>query len=72
MSIPLDHVPAMAPPPGQKSNFVDPENRNEVMIIVITISMALFLIFVGLRIYARLRSSGRLVWDDCISQHFHS
>lgn len=54
----------MAPPPGQKSNFVDPENRNEVTIIVITISMTLLLIFVGLRIYARLRSSGRLVWDD--------
>lgn len=66
MSSILDHVPVIAPPLRQESNFVNPENRKGETIAVITVFMALVLIFVGLRIYAKIRSSGRLARDDCI------
>ena len=70
----LWRIPALPPPPGKESNFLDPLDHGLIFIVVGPISMALLVIFVLLRLFAKvwvLRSFG---WDDCrfylISERF--
>lgn len=59
--------PAMQPPPGEISNFVDPETRGPMYIAVATIFMGLATIFVMVRLWARLYIQRKPWWDDCES-----
>lgn len=45
--------PAAQPPPGVKSNFINPPNHEQQLIILDSFWMSLMAIFVVLRIYAR-------------------
>ncbi|KAI2615507.1 hypothetical protein GGR54DRAFT_292718 [Hypoxylon sp. NC1633] len=65
----LDTTPVRPPPPGQTSNFTNPESRSYQLIIIIAVFTALIAILVSLRIYARLRITRSFGADDwlCIA-----
>lgn len=46
--------PALAPPPGQVSNFVDPPNQNRLAIGAMTACTAVVAICFAIRVYAKL------------------
>lgn len=60
-------IPAMTPPDGVTSNFVDPESRASATRIVICIALALMSLFLVLRVYSRLKTRGTFEVDDCES-----
>lgn len=60
----LSRTPALPPPDGVLSNFIDPPSRANSYIIVNSIALALMILCVSLRLYAKIwiiRSPG---WDD--------
>ena len=60
----LRHVPWLPPPPGRLSNFQYPESRASAFIIVLSIFLAVVIVFVVLRLYVRLRVLRSPWWDD--------
>ena len=60
----LNSLPALEPPPGVKSNFVNPENRGPILISICTILMSFVLILYANRIYVKTYIIRRLTWDD--------
>ena len=60
----LNSLPGLEPPPGVKSNFVDPENRGPILIIICTILMSFALILYANRIYVKTYIIRRITWDD--------
>ncbi|GAW17944.1 hypothetical protein ANO14919_074130 [Xylariales sp. No.14919] len=63
----LEQIPALPPPPGVQSNFHDPETREGLATIVVGVTYGLMLVFLGLRIYARVRITSSLGIDDYLS-----
>ncbi|KAI0386309.1 hypothetical protein F5Y04DRAFT_289987 [Hypomontagnella monticulosa] len=65
----MDNTPAREPPPGQTSNFTDPESRCYQLIIPIAIFIALVVILGSLRVYSRLKITRSFGADDwlCIA-----
>ncbi|KAI0521860.1 hypothetical protein F5B22DRAFT_506582 [Xylaria bambusicola] len=63
----LDQIPALPPPPGVKSDFNHPETREELARIVVGLTYGLMLIFLALRIYARVKFTNSLGIDDYLS-----
>jgi hypothetical protein len=61
----LDQIPALPPPPGVQSDFDSPETREGLGRIIVGLTYALMLIFLGLRIYTRLRTINYFGADDC-------
>lgn len=61
----LANYPAMLPPDGVTSNFVDPYTRGPVITIVGSILIAIMMIFVVVRIYTKTCINRKLHWDDC-------
>lgn len=59
--------PALAPPPGEISDLVDPPNEKTLMVAVITTSVTLSTIAICLRMYTKARIIRRLVSADCMS-----
>lgn len=57
----------MGPPPGVSPNFVDPKNRTDIYIAVYAIFTSLVLLFVSLRLYAKICIIRSIGWDDCES-----
>jgi len=57
-------LPAMAPQPGVVSNFINPESRAYVVIVVNGVFTAFLLIFVFLRLYAKAFVSKSIGWED--------
>ena len=63
--------PGMEPPPGQQSNFDNPDREMYYICIVAnTITMVVCSIFMGLRLWARYRLSMRLRMDDSMITPF--
>jgi hypothetical protein len=60
----LPLIPALAPPNGTASNFVNPENRADAYIAVAGIFIGLAAISVMLRLYVRFTIQKRPWWDD--------
>lgn len=60
----LAKIPLLPPPPGVTPNFVNPESRCSVLIIVSTICLALLLLFVTLRLYSRIWIARAFGLDD--------
>jgi hypothetical protein len=58
------NIPAMPPPPGVTPNFVDPRNRTNVYIVVYTTFTSLVVLFVSLRLYAKIWITRSIGWDD--------
>lgn len=61
----LANFPALLPPDGVTSNFVDPYTRGPVITIVGSILIALMMIFVVVRIYTKTCINRKFHWDDC-------
>lgn len=57
--------PAMKPPRGQTSNFVDPPSQSYVIIVSSVFFLVITTPFLILRIYTRKFINRRLWWDDC-------
>ncbi|KAI1364852.1 hypothetical protein F5Y08DRAFT_197589 [Xylaria arbuscula] len=63
----LDQIPALPPPAGVESNFNNPETREELARIVVGLTYGLMLVFLALRIYARIIITNSLGVDDYLS-----
>lgn len=66
LSPPMDlaNIPLLPPPLGVMPNFVNPENRASILIIISTIFLALLLPFVVLRLYTRIWITRTFDLDD--------
>jgi hypothetical protein len=60
----LSTIPAGIPPVGVTPNFVNPETREELPKIFIYVTLPPMVVFLSLRIYARIKYS-LLGLDDC-------
>lgn len=63
----LKQFPALSPPPGLRSNFVDAPDFMPSLIAVTAIICPMMLFVVGLRIYSWTKIGGRVGWDDFTS-----
>lgn len=61
----LEQIPALPPPAGVQSDFDSSETRDDLARIVVSLTYALMLIFLALRIYTRVRITNSLGVDDC-------
>ncbi|KAI1390090.1 uncharacterized protein F4822DRAFT_224194 [Hypoxylon trugodes] len=60
----LDRTPSREPPPGQESNFTNPESRSYQLYILIAVLSAVVFLVGSLRIYSRLRITRSFGVDD--------
>ncbi|KAI1499892.1 hypothetical protein F5X99DRAFT_262235 [Biscogniauxia marginata] len=63
---PAAQTPALQPPPGMISNFVDPPSRASLGRIVIGVTLPLMILFLALRVYTRLSIFRTLSADDVV------
>jgi hypothetical protein len=56
--------PALQPPPGEMSNFIDPPSIQEAIVGALAACLVVSTIAGSLRIYAQLSLFKRLVWAD--------
>ena len=54
-----------APPPGVTPNFADPQTRTNIFIVVYAVFTSLVVLFVSLRLYAKMWIIRSIGWDDC-------
>lgn len=64
----LPVIPALAPPNGTTSNFVNPENRADAYIAVAGVFIGPAAVSVMLRLYVRIAIQKTPWWDDCRSK----
>ena len=57
--------PAMAPPRGLTSNFIDPQNRQHDIIVALTLCMTLAAIAILMRMYTKLFIIRKMASEDC-------
>lgn len=60
-------VPAMPPPLGQTSNFVDPDFIGGKFVAVNCVFLSLAALSLGVRIWTRFFVVRNFRWDDCKS-----
>ncbi|KAF6239004.1 hypothetical protein HO173_002876 [Letharia columbiana] len=60
----IEDYPFLPPPPGQMSNFENPETRAPAIIIICSTCIALMWPIFLLRIYAKVWISHAFGWDD--------
>ena len=70
VSLPFDpallaKIPALQPPDGVTSNFVDPESRAGIFRAVAYTSLSIMMVFLLLRIYTRAVVNRTFGADDC-------
>lgn len=61
-------IPAMAPPAGQTSNFVDPPYTGTKFLVVNCVFLPLAFIALGVRTWTRAFVVRSFRWDDCESE----
>ena len=62
-------TPAGVPPPGVVPDFVHPHSNGLTLIIVGSVSVALMMCFVTVRIYSKVMIVGNFSPDDCELLH---
>ncbi|CAG8956288.1 hypothetical protein HYFRA_00003668 [Hymenoscyphus fraxineus] len=60
----LGNTPAIPPPPGIVSNFLDPENHGAAQVKATSILLAVTLVFFLSRVYVKLFLTKKVTWDD--------
>lgn len=65
----LSKTPLSPPPPGQQSNFMDPPSQAWRPRLAIYMTLPPTIIFVVVRVHARLSLKHGLQIDDCKSRH---
>lgn len=70
----LAHLPGLAPPsPEILPNFVNPYNRQDLIVFTTTITLVATTLLVIIRTYTkRFINKNGLGWDDCKQRHFGS
>lgn len=63
-------VPAAKPPPGVLPNYTNPYSDGPILIIVGSILVFIMLIFVGARIFTKIKITRRSSPDDCTYIYF--
>lgn len=63
----LEQIPALPPPAGVQSDFDSSETRDDLARIVVSLTYALMLVFLALRIYTRVKITNSLGVDDYLS-----
>lgn len=66
-NVPIEDIPALAPPPGVQPNFVNPPSYQHKIIILEGVFVPLMLLAVFVRIFVRARITRMVGWDDCKS-----
>ena len=61
----LNTLPALLPPVGVKSNFINPEDIGYVHVSVATVLFCLMVCFFATRVYTKLFIIRKMGWDDC-------
>ena len=61
----LDTLPALQPPAGVQSNFVNPEDRGHVCTAITSVLFAFMLCLYANRVYTKLVIIRKVSWDDC-------
>ena len=61
----LDILTPIPPPPGVQSNLKNPEDDGFVVIIVGSILVGIMMVFLIVRLYAKILVVRRASWDDC-------
>ena len=61
----LNALPALQPPVGVKSNFVNPEERGSLLTSVATVLFCLMMSLYVNRVYTKLYIVHKTSWDDC-------
>jgi hypothetical protein len=61
----LDETPAMLPPDGQTTNFINPPDIYMISVASSTLGLALTIVFVGIRLYTKCFLLKKLYWEDC-------
>lgn len=62
---------ALAPPPGQTSNFIDPPNDNARAYFAFVFSMVLVLSSVSIRVYTKVFCLKKISYQDGMQISFH-
>lgn len=57
-------IPFLPPPPGQTSNFINPESRGPLVIILCSICLVLMWPVVIMRLYSKAFDLHKFWWDD--------
>lgn len=60
----LNTTPALAPPDGEVSNFINPETLRAQRIAATSVCVAISMILIALRIYARILIK-KVNYEDC-------
>lgn len=60
----LDTIPALAPPEGLQSNFVNPQSKGYILNAVATFLFGLAVLFYAVRVYSKTRIVRMTSWDD--------
>ena len=63
-------TPALKPPPGVKSNLVNPSSHGYVTVIVFVVFLGVSTPLLCLRMYVRRYINRRVWWDDCTLSFF--
>ncbi|MCJ1380898.1 hypothetical protein MMC17_004007 [Xylographa soralifera] len=61
----FDELPAAEPPPGVVPNFVNPYTQAPLLIITGSVFVAIMIMFVSARLYAKAFVIRKATWDDC-------
>lgn len=61
----IGKFPALIPPHGEHSNFVNPYSRGPEVVIASSICLALMLSMVIMRFFTKIHIKHRWGWDDC-------
>lgn len=60
----LNLLPAIPPPSGTESNFVNPKNNHNIILIGDSILIGIMMIFVIMRLYTKRFINRQYSWDD--------
>ena len=61
----LENLPALPPPAGVDSNFINPPSKAHDIYVLEGIFLTLMLLTVAMRIYVRSKVLKEWGWDDC-------
>lgn len=61
----LNTLPALQPPAGVESNFVNPKGRGYILNTVASVLFCLMVCLFAIRVYTKLFIVRKLAWDDC-------
>lgn len=60
--------PALHPPPGVSSNFVNPENFKAFMTVILALCISISTLVFWMRMYTKFYIFGKTGWEDCNSR----